>query len=216
MILVCRHCKNEFSVRPYRKDTAKYCSLVCCRAAKRDAMKKSICINCGSQVIRPHHPQRSYQFCSHRCANRFNQPLQAQSVVSCKNCGKEVVVWRYQLNPHNSNRSAKQFCSNQCAGRFRDAGRTSLAFRLRTSKRYAEWRLAVFERDNFTCQECGQRGGKLNADHIMRFADYPSLRFDVSNGRTLCVACHLLTETFGNRGIAADSKWDMVAINEEA
>jgi len=105
----------------------------------------------------------------------------------------------------------RSFCSKACADRFKDAGKTTLAFRLRTSKRYAEWREAVFERDDYTCQECGQRGGKLNADHIMKFAEYPELRFDVSNGRTLCVACHLLTETFGNRKTT-----DMVAINEEA
>ena len=179
-------------------------------------MKEHICDYCTVKFTKPHNPQREYRFCSHRCANRFNHPLQAKSIVNCKNCGKEMTIWRYELNPSKVNRSARQFCSKQCADKFKDAGKTSLAFRLRTSKRYAEWRLAVFERDNYTCQECGQRGGRLNADHIMRFADHPSARFDVANGRTLCVACHLLTETFGNRGIATDSKWDMVAINEEA
>jgi 5-methylcytosine-specific restriction endonuclease McrA len=63
-----------------------------------------------------------------------------------------------------------------------------------------EWRSAVFQRDNYTCQECGQVGGRLNADHIKPYGEYPELRFDVSNGRTLCVACHRKTPTFGWRG----------------
>lgn len=95
-------------------------------------------------------------------------------------------------------------------------GVTPINTRIRMSIEYKLWRDAVFLRDDYTCQECGQRGGKLNADHIMRFADYPVLRLDVSNGRTLCVVCHLLTKTFGNKRIEADSKWDMVAANQEA
>lgn len=38
---------------------------------------------------------------------------------------------------------------------------------------------------------------KMHADHIKPFAIYPDLRFEVSNGRTLCSACHRKTESFG-------------------
>lgn len=68
---------------------------------------------------------------------------------------------------------------------------------IRHSLDYKLWRDAVFKRDNFTCQSCGQRGGVLNADHIRPFARFEALRFDVDNGRTLCVTCHRSTETFG-------------------
>jgi len=63
-----------------------------------------------------------------------------------------------------------------------------------------EWRTAVFIRDAFTCQECGKVGGRLNADHIQPYGQYPELRFALSNGRTLCVACHQNTPTYGWRG----------------
>ena len=69
---------------------------------------------------------------------------------------------------------------------------TSEEHKLRMTKRYKEWRMKVFLRDNFTCQFCEKRGGRLEAHHIKSFADYPRLRFDVNNGITFCFDCHKL------------------------
>jgi len=69
--------------------------------------------------------------------------------------------------------------------------------RIRNSNEYACWRKAVFERDNYTCVICGAHGVTLHADHIKRFAEYPHLRLDTNNGRTLCVPCHKATPTWG-------------------
>jgi len=55
---------------------------------------------------------------------------------------------------------------------------------------YNEWRAKVFERDEFTCQNCEQVGGVLNAHHIKPYAEYPDLRTEVPNGITLCEECH--------------------------
>lgn len=68
--------------------------------------------------------------------------------------------------------------------------RRSLIFRL--------WREAVFKRDDWTCVWCKERGGVLHPDHIKMFADYPKLRFELSNGQTLCKLCHIWK-----------TKWDM-------
>lgn len=78
-------------------------------------------------------------------------------------------------------------------------GKTAEALVVRNSAEYRHWRMSVFRRDNFTCVSCALRGGELNADHIKRFSDYPELRFVVENGRTLCVSCHRLTDTYGLR-----------------
>lgn len=76
-------------------------------------------------------------------------------------------------------------------------GTTSLSEKIRKSSAYRIWRKEVFERDDYTCVLCRRKGVKLNADHIKPFAYYPKLRLSLSNGRTLCVDCHKLTDTFG-------------------
>jgi 5-methylcytosine-specific restriction endonuclease McrA len=70
---------------------------------------------------------------------------------------------------------------------------------IRMSLGYRMWRESVFKRDKWTCQDCFQVGGKLNADHIKPFCLYPELRLELSNGRTLCEECHRKTGTFGGR-----------------
>lgn len=70
---------------------------------------------------------------------------------------------------------------------------------IRGSIQYINWRISIFERDNYTCQICGLRGVYLEADHIKPFAYFPELRFELSNGRTLCRECHKNTDTYKGR-----------------
>ena len=63
---------------------------------------------------------------------------------------------------------------------------------VRFSQEYHRWRFDVFVRDKFICQKCGYgNGGILTAHHMKSFADYPELRFDVDNGLTICLSCHI-------------------------
>jgi hypothetical protein len=104
----------------------------------------------------------------------------------------------------------KKYCSKKCYAteqwkgsnnpNYID-GRTKESSRIRGSKEYKAWRKAVFVRDNFTCVFCGKKSselksGTIHADHIKPFAYHPELRLDVSNGRTLCLACHKGTDTY--------------------
>lgn len=83
--------------------------------------------------------------------------------------------WKAHREQHN-------FYKHGNGNNERDKDMSTLSYRL--------WREDVFKRDNWTCQMCGQQGGKLQADHIKPYALYPELRHTVSNGRTLCVRCH--------------------------
>jgi len=66
---------------------------------------------------------------------------------------------------------------------------------IRGSFEFRLWRTSVYERDDYTCQHCKAKSGKgrtiyLNAHHIKEFSKYPKLRFEISNGATLCRECH--------------------------
>jgi len=71
----------------------------------------------------------------------------------------------------------------------------------RNNSRVRRWAKTVKERDHHTCQLCGVPGGKeLHADHVQSFAAHPELRYELSNGRTLCIDCHRKTPNWGYRG----------------
>ena len=55
---------------------------------------------------------------------------------------------------------------------------------------HKSWRKKVFERDNYTCKKCGEKGGHIEADHIKPWMLFPDIRFNISNGQTLCRKCH--------------------------
>lgn len=79
---------------------------------------------------------------------------------------------------------------------------------------YAEFILKVYKRDDYTCQICGQRGGRLQADHFPKTFAYlvkeHQLKtmdeaysctelWNISNGRTLCTECHKKTPSYGKQ-----------------
>lgn len=80
-----------------------------------------------------------------------------------------------------------------------NGGPKTASMAVRHSREYRLWREAVFARDNFTCQDCKDRGGKLNAHHIKPFSLFPELRLAIDNGVTLCKTCHLKTDTWGSK-----------------
>lgn len=85
-------------------------------------------------------------------------------------------------------------------------GRTSQADLIRKSRWYKELVKNVYKRDDFTCTECGKRGGDLNAHHIVPFIeiinDMDKLK-DETNLTTLCVSCHKNTESYGRQSVGA-------------
>jgi len=98
----------------------------------------------------------------------------------------------------------QRFCSRTCNGLYKRGsnnpnwkGGFFLERRPRDTIEYKEWRTKVYQRDNYTCQTCSIKGGQLVAHHIKSWKSYPGLRYEVSNGLTLCTPCHKKTHNYG-------------------
>ncbi len=69
-------------------------------------------------------------------------------------------------------------------------GITPINAKIRMNLDFKIWRETVFKRDNYTCQKTKIVGEKLHPHHIQNFAEYPELRFKISNGITLSEKAH--------------------------
>ena len=133
--------------------------------------------------------------CGKKTSNAHCKYCEGHRYSLCVYCGRKFSM-------RSSRGRSGKYCSTRCTGRALSGMRYELARNWRGGKseesqlirgrmEYKEWRHAVFSRDNWTCQDCGKRGGQtINAHHIKEFAKHVDLRFEVSNGITLCEPCH--------------------------
>jgi len=124
--------------------------------------------------------------------------------LECRYCNGKFEVYRSW--------KFRKCCSKKCDGLYRKSvrmGRERMLGKLnpmwrggdsdkeRRSADYKDWRIEVFKRDGFTCQGCGYFNGcgekrrDLNAHHIVPWIESIELRYEVDNGKTLCVPCHI-------------------------
>lgn len=186
---ICKHCDLVFqSKKECKSRFPKYCSRKCYSKAERspETRKKQSLAKIGKEP-----------------ANKL-----PTGFISCSYCGEKIVI---KIGAYYK----PKYCSLKCRDQaykhldysqykganshFWKGGVTEENELERKSGKYRNWRKSIFERDKYTCQICGQIGGCLQADHIKPFAYHKELRFDINNGRTLCIKCHHNTNTFGSK-----------------
>lgn len=161
-----------------------------------------ICQQCNKVFKKPYVCSKkawaTHKHCSKECQLKAYPP---KVTKVCWECEGHFTVRNYR-------KETAHFCSHLCASQFRDEGKRTADKKIRQSWAYKAWRTLVFERDSYTCTECGDKNYEgrgeslaLHADHIKPFALFPELRFEPSNGRTPCVPCHKKTGTFGRGAI---------------
>ena len=171
---------------------------------------------------------KKQRYCSSLCSNHWHTKARRlrEKEMPAKICKHCKVEFRFKKPTRLADWKRQQFCSRICASKHPTmeyktgadhprwkGGRSSLNEKIRKTPQYAEWRSAIFHRDRYTCQECGACGTYLNADHIealailierhnlktLRDARHCIALWQISNGRTLCLPCHTITETYGGR-----------------
>ena len=118
---------------------------------------------------------------------------------NCIFCNSEFEIDVYQRDGGDLD---KVYCSKECSDKDRglkhrgsnhwnwQGGKPRTRKEMNTPE-YKEWRKQVFERDNYTCQKCGDHGKVINAHHSKSWKDHIESRYNVSNGITLCNKHHL-------------------------
>ena len=132
-------------------------------------------------------------FNNHQILKRDRQP---QTLLKIKHNKDPMKTWEAMAEIGFESTDEKETYSGEVHHNWK-GGITPAVRKIRNSRKYAIWRSAVFENDDFTCQDCGERGGKLEAHHIKPFSKFPELRLVVLNGKTLCIKCHKKTPNEG-------------------
>jgi hypothetical protein len=148
------------------------------------------------------------KYCSRGCANR--DTIEKRFTPEMKKNLSTAMTGKFKSETHKANISKalktsekakrtqfKKGSENPAYGRNQTGsananwkgGKTSSNQKKRNDPRMKEWRQAVFERDNFTCQDCGVKG-YLQAHHLVPISRDLDKAFNIENGKTVCVECH--------------------------
>ena len=109
--LDCIKCGQSFEVKPYREDTAKYCSQAC-----RNTKVDRVCEYCDSTYSIPESRNSISRFCSNECNSKWmsenltgedNPNGKPKAVLECRECGDEYKV-------KQSEKERSKYCSNHC------------------------------------------------------------------------------------------------------
>jgi len=192
-IKVCKQCNKEFSTY---KHNQKFCSQKCCGNSQRT---RYITCECCHKIFLGTNMQR--RFCSRECyiksmIGRFiskETRNKLSKLNTGRKCSEETKRKLSKINlgkkPSTETRLKLSEIMKRKMAKYSN-GRTKENIKIRKSVELRLWREAVFARDNWTCQECGERGGILNAHHIQNFSQHSELRTAIDNGITLCKRCH--------------------------
>lgn len=178
----CPICDKVFWFRAVTKQLC--CSQKCSRLlnSRAESLKGKKLWKLGhrAKAENPKGKTITCHFCS-KLAYKYPRTLKSSTVMFCGN----YCFWAWSKTSENPQWKGDAYPANR---------------RLRQSLKAKNWARLIIARALHKCEICGVKRSKtqlLHADHIKSWAMYPELRFDLSNGRALCVPCHIKTDTWG-------------------
>jgi len=206
----CKECKKVEARAGYAKNIDHYRTYHREKMAARHFDPRNwvdvTCIDCGKTWSKWKNSVKGWQGRCHSCAGTEVLSDPAIRKMLAEKARLQIEAWGGSI-PNTQRWGYERPIKGKDHPRWK-GGITAENRRERSSAASVAWHKAIKERDHFTCQECGQVGGKLHAHHIKPWADYPDFRLDLSNGVTLCKECHqiLHAEEAGRRlGKARDA-----------
>jgi len=100
----CQTCGKLFKVKPYRADTAKYCSHKC-----RQKQVEIKCEYCGKKFQLVANRAEKAKFCSPECFQKSGGPRDKKVTSTCQTCGKI-----FKIKPSVLEKGHGKFCSLEC------------------------------------------------------------------------------------------------------
>lgn len=195
----CDYCGETYEKRKslIERYDNNYCSMECRNEDYRSDRVKFECEECGkvSETKKSKFERHDHNYCSRECSAKAKS---IDANTTCDFCGKAIYV-----KPYRFERSENIFCSNQCKGHFYEEndllkgenhpnwqGGPDTIDELRESNYYKNWCKQILARDNFACQKCKKKGGKLQVHHIEPVSESPEKVMDEDNVMAICKPCH--------------------------
>lgn len=208
MIKKCKFCEINFN----GKSRSKYCSMKCMGLDRTKTITGyKNCLVCNKRFpYRDTLKVRSYngvssvnsKYCSKICLDKSLIERNKNKIWTNEDRKHhaELAKVRFTGRQHTLEHREKASINNRGSkSHFWKGGITKGNQKDRATLKLKEWRRQVFIRDDFTCQGCYIKGGRLEAHHIKSWAKYPEFRYELSNGQTLCKECHKLTDNYKNK-----------------
>lgn len=193
---ICKNCGKSF--KAYSSNQRIFCSIFCYRNSRKNVKlkKPEFCFVCGKEVKR----RDRNKTCSFKCAGitRLGKPSWNKGRKMPYHPRPDMLGKSLHNKPHTEETKIRMSISRQGIEKEEWNGYKTQREKLERIKFRNTIQKLVLERDNYTCQICGQRGGYLQVDHIQSWSDFIELRFSIDNCRTLCMDCHYEI-TFGKK-----------------
>ena len=207
--ILCDYCGKSIKIPKFKikKSDYHFCSTEChYKWNSSNNTEEVLCDYCGKSIklIKSKIKKSVHHFCSRECMRKWNlgknNPNYNSEEVLCDYCGKLIKLKKSRIE-----RSDYHFCSNECHSKWNSENRKgenhynwnpNLTDEDRQDRRliegYNDCRKQVFERDNYTCQITGIKGGKLVMHHLNSYNSDKEHRTDVNNCITLLKEVHKL------------------------
>ncbi len=147
---------------------------------------KAYCKDCKKEWLRRSDTFKTWLGRCRHCAQKHerNKPIVRE---------KQRKMSKLQVLKQGGIPNAVKFTSERMAGSKHPNWNGGPEYRKRPDGRHSTavraWRSAIYEQDIFLCQKCFL-SYQLVAHHIFSYTKYPELRWDISNGITLCKKHH--------------------------